>query len=150
MISKNHLKPGQQHIIQLEMKDGSEMTYSMKIEMMTPQPSNSNSSIQIQTYLKNSGLIEGQSTTLTVIVKNIKDIGLPMCVAIVGLPGGLEPSHNKLQELVKSNQIAFYEVRGRELIFYWRYMAPKQEIVLNLDMIASIPGTYKGPASKSI
>jgi len=33
-----------------------------------------------------------------------------MTVAIVGLPGGLEPRHDQLKELVKAGRIAAYEV----------------------------------------
>ncbi|MCE9584450.1 MAG: hypothetical protein K8T20_18330, partial [Planctomycetes bacterium] len=67
----------------------------------------------------------------------------------VGLPGGLEPRHDQLKELVKSGAIDFYEVRGREVVLYWRCMKPQQESKLVLSCIAAVPGKYRGPASRA-
>jgi hypothetical protein len=44
-------------------------------------------------------------------------------------------------------------VKGRELVFYWRSLGPDvkddQRIVLDLDLVAEIPGQYEGPASRA-
>ena len=45
--------------------------------------------------------------------------------------------------------MSFFEIRGRELILYWRGMAPKQTVELSLDLIAETPGEYRGPASRA-
>ena len=44
--------------------------------------------------------------------------------------------------------IDFFEIRGRELILYWRDLAPNKKIEVNLDLIARVPGQYRGPASR--
>jgi hypothetical protein len=55
---------------------------------------------------------EGDLVEVLVTVENKKqDEALPMTVAIVGLPGGLEPRHDQLRELVTRGDVAFYEVR---------------------------------------
>ena len=41
------------------------------------------------------------------------------------------------------------ELRGRELVLYWRDLAPAQKITVNLDLICRIPGEYRGPASRA-
>ena len=41
------------------------------------------------------------------------------------------------------------EIRGRELILYWRGMRKDQVIEVPVDLIAQIPGTYRGPASRA-
>ena len=41
-----------------------------------------------------------------------------------------------------------FEVRGRELVLYWRDLAPGQKIEVPLDLIARVPGEYSGPASR--
>ncbi len=45
--------------------------------------------------------------------------------------------------------IGAWETRGRELILYWRDLAPKQKIEVPLDLICRVPGEYSGPASRA-
>ena len=68
---------------------------------------------------------------------------------IIGLPGGLEVRHDQLKELVQSDRIAAYEVRGREVILYWREIQPNEKIDIPLSVTAAIPGKYIGPASRA-
>ena len=74
---------------------------------------------------------------------------IPTPVAIVGIPGGLEVRHDQLKELVKSNKIAAYEVIGREVVLYWRSLAPAEKVEVPLSLVAAVPGTYTGPASRA-
>eukprot|EP01092_Planopodium_desertum_P005367 TRINITY_DN2247_c0_g2_i3.p1 TRINITY_DN2247_c0_g2~~TRINITY_DN2247_c0_g2_i3.p1 ORF type:complete len:141 (-),score=31.19 TRINITY_DN2247_c0_g2_i3:40-462(-) len=71
-----------------------------------------------------------------------------MTVALIGLPGGLEPRHEQLKELVKTGTIDFYEVIGREVVCYLREMGPAQTVSFKIDVEAKIPGIYAGPASR--
>ena len=82
-------------------------------------------------------------------MRNVQDRALPMAVAIIGLPGGLEPRHDQLKELVKQGAIDFYEVIGREVVLYWRGLRAKQEARLPLSLTAAVPGSYTGPASRA-
>jgi hypothetical protein len=70
-------------------------------------------------------------------------------MAIVGIPGGLEVRHDQLKELVKAGTIAAYEVKGREVVLYWRVLEAEQRVELPLSLVAAIPGTYTGPASRA-
>jgi alpha-2-macroglobulin-like protein len=74
---------------------------------------------------------------------------IPNPIAIIGLPGGLEPRHDQLKELVKKQVIDAYEVRGREVVLYWRSMDSDARVHIPLSVIAAIPGTYTGPASRT-
>ena len=55
---------------------------------------------------------------------NTTDKGQPMTVAILGLPAGLQPRADQLEELKKAGTIDYYETRAREVIlllaFAWR------------------------------
>jgi len=93
--------------------------------------------------------MEAESGEVRFKLTNVKTEPLPMVVAIVGLPGGLEPRHEKLKELVKTQKIDFYEIKGREVILYWRGMNPSDTVACNLDVRAAIPGKYTGPASRA-
>jgi len=70
-------------------------------------------------------------------------------MAIVGLPGGLEPRHDQLKELVKKGKIDAYEVIGREVALYWRTLPGDAKVEVPLSLIAAVPGTYTGPASRA-
>src|SRR5208283_2252081 len=74
---------------------------------------------------------------------------IPTPVAIIGLPGGLEPRHDQLKELVKKGTIDAYEVLGREVVLYWRTLPGNAKVVVPLSVIAAVPGTYTGPASRT-
>jgi len=41
------------------------------------------------------------------------------------------------------------EVMGRNVVLYWRAMQPEARITLPLSLVAAIPGTYTGPASRA-
>ena len=72
-----------------------------------------------------------------------------MTVAIVGLPGGVEPNAEELGELMKAGKFDYYELRGREVIFYWRTIEPNAEKPVDFTVTATIPGKYTGPASRA-
>ena len=74
---------------------------------------------------------------------------IPTPVAIVGIPGGLEVRHDQLKELVKSGKIDAYEVMGREVVLYWRYLKGKDNFDLPLSLVAAVPGSFTGPASRA-
>jgi hypothetical protein len=79
-------------------------------------------------------------------------------VAIIGLPAGLTlpedmkqlKDHALLRDDGKEKGlIGAWETRGRELILYWRDLAPRQKIDVPLDLICRVPGEYSGPASRA-
>ena len=92
---------------------------------------------------------EGNATEANVTVTNKTSEVIPSPVAIVGLPGGLEVRHDQLKELKKKGVIDNYEVRGREVVLYWRTLDKNAKIEVPLSLIAAIPGTYTGPASRA-
>jgi uncharacterized protein YfaS (alpha-2-macroglobulin family) len=143
------MTPGQ-HTIALKMTDGSPLPYAVAVTFHSLTPSSSDQcSLNITTTLKDAQVTEGAATEARVVVTNKTDKALPTPIAIVGLPGGLEVRHEQLKELVKAERIAAYEVRGREVILYWRDMQPNQRIELPLSVTAAVPGTYTGPASRA-
>lgn len=129
-----------------------QMPYSIQIQYNTEiPPSSPQCSVQLSTEMLTSKLHEGEATQIDVHIKNTNsndDIG--MVVAIVGLPGGMEARIERLKELVEMGKIAFFElIGGREIVFYWRGMAPAQEVSFSIDVTATVPGRYTGPASRA-
>jgi hypothetical protein len=72
-----------------------------------------------------------------------------MTVAIIGLPGGVQPRIDQLDELRDAGTFDYYELRGREVILYWRTVAPGETKVVDFSVTAVIPGRYTGPASRA-
>jgi hypothetical protein len=114
--------------------------------------------VHLTTKLDRASANEGDTVHLTAVVQNQSGKDQGMAVAILGLPGGLElPKDMKqLKDMVrlqdndtKPGLISFYELRGRELVLYWRGMKQDQKIEVGLDVICRIPGEYRGPASRA-
>eukprot|EP01029_Cantina_marsupialis_P002481 TRINITY_DN1230_c0_g1_i1.p1 TRINITY_DN1230_c0_g1~~TRINITY_DN1230_c0_g1_i1.p1 ORF type:complete len:1677 (-),score=352.79 TRINITY_DN1230_c0_g1_i1:463-5451(-) len=91
---------------------------------------------------------EGDVVKMRCNVKNKTNGSTGMVIAIVGIPGGLEACIQGLKELVKNGKIAFYEIKGCELVLYWRGMDIGEEIRVQFDVLVKIPGEYISPASR--
>ncbi|MBI2942650.1 MAG: A-macroglobulin complement component [Candidatus Wallbacteria bacterium] len=150
MPSFARLLPPGKHAIRLEMVEGSPMPYSILVKFFAKKPaSSSDCKVGIATKLARTELPEGETVDLAVDVTNRTKDGLPMTVAVVGLPGGLETRLDQLKELVRARTIDAYETRGRDVVFYWRGLAPSATRSVTLNLIAAIPGSYTGASSRA-
>lgn len=119
--------------------------------------------VKVEAKLARNDVTEGESVRLDVRVENTTDKPHGMVVAIVGIPAGLKlPEDMKqLKDLIAvpsgagpqgtgiEPTVSYWETRGRELVLYWRGMTPKQVVTFGLDLVANIPGEYRGPASRA-
>jgi alpha-2-macroglobulin-like protein len=143
------LKVGR-HEVALKMKEGSQMPFSLAVRYFASQPDSSPScNVGLETGLAAGKVLEGEVTEVSVTVRNLSDEAIPMPVAIIGLPGGLEVRHDQLKELKKAGRVSAYEVRGRDVVLYWRELAAKQEIKLPISAVAAVPGSFTGAASRA-
>jgi hypothetical protein len=106
--------------------------------------------VRIGTKLARAEATEGDTVPLAVTLENRRKEGQGMTVAIVGLPAGMKvPTDMKqLTDLREKGRVSYFETRGRELILYWREMAPEQKVELSIDLVCDVPGEYRGPASR--
>jgi uncharacterized protein YfaS (alpha-2-macroglobulin family) len=143
------LTPGE-HQVSLQMTDGSTLPYAMDVTFNSVTPASSNQcKVSLAVALKDGQLTEGAPTEADVTIANRTAAAIPTPIAIVGLPGGLEVRYDQLKELVKAQRIAAYEVRGREVILYWRDLQASQTVRIPLSLTAAVPGDYTGPASRA-
>ncbi|MBT3294243.1 MAG: A-macroglobulin complement component [Verrucomicrobia bacterium] len=144
------LEPGK-HVIEIRMVGGSAMPCSVTVDYANEKPDSSDAcKVGIAVALVSGTVEEGGVTEATVTVTNrAEDEIIPTPIAIVGIPGGLEVRHDQLKELVKAGRIAAYEVRGREVVLYWRELKAEQKVELPLSLVAAIPGSYTAPASRA-
>src|SRR5213594_1938270 len=132
------------------MENGSSMPFSISVKYHSLLPASAEQAqVGIQVALKDPQIQEGGVTEATVSIANKSDQVIPTPVAIVGIPGGLEVRHDQLKELVKSGKIDAYEVIGREVVLYWRFLKAKDTFDVPLSLVAAIPGSYTGPASRA-
>jgi alpha-2-macroglobulin-like protein len=139
-----------EHRVELRMEEGTELPYSVEVtyNMLLPQ-SSKDTQVALEVSLAKTALTEGEPTEARVVVSNRTGQKLPTAVAIFGVPGGLEPRHDQLKELVKRKVVDAYEVLGRDVVLYWRGMEPQKRIDVPLSLVAAVPGTYTGPASRA-
>jgi len=138
------------HTVVLRMEDGSGMPFSVGVKYNSTLPGSAEQTrIGIGVSLKDRQIQEGGITEAIVSIINKSDEALPTPVAIVGIPGGMEVRHDQLKELVKSGKIDAYEVIGREVVLYWRYIKANDKFDIPLSLVAAVPGIYTGPASRA-
>ena len=91
----------------------------------------------------------GETVRLSATITNKTAQGQPMTLARIGIPGGLAFQTWQLKELKDKGTIAFYETRAREVILYFRELAPSAIVTVPIELQASVPGTYTAPASSA-
>ena len=143
------MSPGK-HTIELRLAGGSSMPCSVAVQMNSAKPDSSEAClIEVTATLNHQKIREGELVNAQIAVRNRSTEAVPNPVAIIGIPGGLEVRHDQLKELVDAKRIAAYEVIGRDVVLYWRSLQAQQIVELPLDLIAAVPGTYTGPASRA-
>lgn len=143
------LEPGL-HTLEISMEHGSEMPYAVTVKYSDEKPATSaQCPLGLRVELADRKIGEGKVTEARVTVTNRTAQPLPTPLAVIGIPGGLEVRHDQLKELVKAGKIAAYEVSGRDVVLYWRLLDPGQQVELALSLVAAIPGTFTGPASRT-
>lgn len=142
------LTPGK-HVLALQMNDGSEMPFALEVGYNSSLPvSSDNTPITVSTTLSTDTIVEGEPLEMQVSVSVGNEIA-PTPIAIIGIPAGLDVQHDKLKELVGADRISSYEVIGREVILYWRALQANETRDVPINLIASVPGSFTGPASRT-
>ncbi|GAB4341354.1 MAG: hypothetical protein OHK0038_21050 [Flammeovirgaceae bacterium] len=123
-------------------------TFSVNYSTYLP-PSSDSCKVSLKTTLNNETVKMGETLRLNVVLTNKTQGGLPMTIAIVGIPAGLSLQPWQLKELQDKQVFDFYEIKGNRLAIYYRQMKPSEVKEINLDLKADIPGVYEGSASSA-
>lgn len=143
------LVPGKNQI-EVKLDGGATLPYSVEINYRSAQPqSSTHAKIALSTQLLKASTKMGDAVTLRAHVENTTQQGQPMTLARIGLPGGTVFQTWQLKELVDKKLVDFYETRPREVILYWRAMAPGAKKDIDLNLLSSVSGTYEAPASSA-
>lgn len=154
----NNLQPGK-NTVTITSTGRSSIPYTLAWSYRTQKPANDpTTAVKLTTALSKKEVREGDTVKLTANVKNVSGKGQGMAVAIIGLPSGLAlpEDFEQLKALARAENdgakpglISAWEIRGRELVLYWRELGPDANITVELDLICRLPGAYTGPASRA-
>lgn len=134
--------------IEYEDRVKNPLPYTLSVAWSTLLPNSSkNCKVNLETKLAAEEVKTGENVRLTAVLKNTTKDGLPMTLAILGIPGGLSAQPWQLKELQDKGVFDFYEVIGSDVVLYYRQMKPEETKTVHLDLKAEIKGTYESPAS---
>jgi hypothetical protein len=144
-----NLRPGPNRLT-VNLTGDNKMPYALDVRFRSRKPSSHEGCpVRLKTELAKQTVKAGETVALTAQLSNTTAEGQPMTIAILGLPAGLEARPDQLEQLKKAGTIDYYETAAREVVCYWRSLAPKKEVTLKLDLVAAVPGRYTGPASRT-
>ncbi len=145
---EKHLKEGK-HKISIQYKGTkTALPYTVAIDYNTTLPKSAAlCNVDVSANLNTKSCRVGETVRLTTEVRNKQDKGMPMTMAVVGIPSGLSAQPWQLKELQEKGTIGFYEITDNYVVFYFRDMAPNAAHTINLDLKAEVPGQYEAPAS---
>lgn len=123
-------------------------TISVNWRTVTPQTS-PNCVLALNTHLEDTNIKVGETVRLSATLANKTDKVQATPMAIIGLPAGLSPSAKQLNEMVKNETIAYYEIVGNNIVFYYRHIDAAAQKNINLDLKADFAGTFDAPASSA-
>ena len=144
-----NLRPGLNRL-SVDLTGDNQMPYAVEVAYRTRKPdSHPDCPVRLTTQLAADTVKAAETVAMTAELVNTSEEGRPMTIAVLGLPAGLEPRPDQLEELKDAGTLDYYETRAREVICYWRSLAPKQQVTVKLDLVAAVPGRYTGPASRA-
>ena len=142
-------------MITLVAKESQHLSYTVDVAYHVVTPlSGEGCPFELTTELQgdwndDGSIAAGKTLQVRCRLSNETDQGQPMTVAIIGLPGGLEARSEEMDELQQAGKFDHYEIRNREIVFYWRTIAPNAKHQVDFHVTAAIPGKYTGPASRA-
>lgn len=120
-------------------------SFDLSWKILTPM-SDENCRVDLITRVEKNKLKEAESLRLVATLTNKTDKGLPMTVALIGIPGGLTPQHWQLKKLQEEKVCDYYEIHKNYIVLYFTEMGPSETKTIKLDLKADVPGIYKAPA----
>ncbi len=129
-----------------DAKNSIPYNYEVAYNTYTP-PNNPKAALNLAINYNNKTSVVGQTVRMEIKVDNKENILQPMAIAKIGIPAGLILQPWQLKEMIDKKEIAYYEIFDNYLVFYWMGFKQNETKTINLDLKASIEGTYRAKAS---
>lgn len=126
------------------------MPWALDVAYHAEQPADDpDAPLVLRTALRSRSAQEGEPVAIDVTLENGTNQDVPTPIVRLGMPAGCELPTRVLEDLQRSGQFDHWEVRGRDLVLYWRQLPARTERTFVLDLIARVPGTSSGAASRA-
>jgi hypothetical protein len=146
---EQHLIHGANTIV-LRQQSGEPLPYTVDVSWTSVTPDTSpGAELTLETSLSDTQVSMGETVRLTATIDNQAGRIVPSPIARIGLPAGLSAQTWQLQEMQDRGEIAFFETRPREVTLYWDGLHEDSAHEVNLDLVATVPGVFTGPASSA-
>lgn len=145
----DHLQQdGNQNISVFFQETTQPLPYTMDIywSSKTP-PASKDCKVMIDAVMNKHIVRVNETARLNIKLTNRTPEGVPMTMAVIGIPAGLSVQPWQLKELQEKGVFDFYEIIGDRIAFYYRELKPSAIQTIQLDLKAEIPGTYQGAAN---
>jgi alpha-2-macroglobulin-like protein len=142
------VKPGK-HKLQVKFKGTKDpLPYSLAMSWNTTLPNSAKEcAIDLKLKLAQVTANVGETVRLSVTMSNKKAESVPTPIAIIGIPAGFTVQPWQLKEMQEKNVFDYYELRGNNVILYYRGMKGMEVKNIDFDLKAEVPGEYLAPAS---
>ncbi len=138
------------HAVTVTSLAGAPVPYSLAAAWRTRSPvSNPDAAVTVATFLSADRVDMGEPVRLTARIANRRATPQPMILARIGVPAGLSVQSWQLEELRTRGTVSFYETRDNEVIVYFDGLGPEEVRMVDLDLLATVPGTYVAPATRA-
>jgi hypothetical protein len=105
--------------------------------------------LDIETEIDQPVVRVNETVRMNVSIMNKSTKGLPMAIAIIGIPAGLSLQPWQLKEMQEKGVFDFYEITNGNLVVYYRSLGASATKRIDLDLKADVPGEYKATASST-
>ncbi len=134
--------------IQFNGQKKSTMSYSLDLTWRARTPATDSScKVAVSTKIDRTVVSANSTVRMQIRLVNKTSGGLPMSMAVIGIPAGLSLQPWQLKELQEKGVFDFYEIIGDRIAFYYRELGPQGSPVINLDLKAEVPGVFVSAAS---
>mgnify|MGYP002777825452 CR=1 FL=1 len=150
--------PAGEHTLRLEVATAdrqdaaavpAQMPWAIEVAYHAEQPADdAQAPLRLRTQLRRAEAVEGDTVAVDVTVQNAGAQAVPTPIVRLGLPAGCELPTRVLEDLQKAGTFDHWELRGRDLVLYWRTLPARGKQTFVLDLVARVPGTSSGPASR--
>jgi hypothetical protein len=137
------------HRVDLRL-DGLSVPYALTAGWTTERPdSDPERRVDLAVSLASTEVAVGHTVRATATLTNRTQQIVPDPIARIGLPAGLEAQVWQLEAMKQRGEIAFFELRPREVTVYWDGLGVGEVHTVALDLTATTPGRFTAPASSA-
>jgi hypothetical protein len=143
------LKPGSNRLV-FALNGSHAMPFSFGYAYYTRVPlSNAGTKVKLTTKLSKQKVRMGELVRLTATLTNRTGRRLPTPMVKLSFPGGFALQSWQIKQWKARRVADFIETKPRQVILYWKSLAPRAKKVLTLDLVARVTGNYTGGASSA-